>query len=221
MSKRTKILIKENNELEKQIQNDNNKSILTDIVVYIRSANISPYYQEKVRRDIWEMIVDGEKRGETAKDIIGDDYKQFCNNVIAEMPRLSRKEYIFSLLRDVLLSIDVLLIIWLVFNLLKQIISNTFPYFTVTAGNIISAMLIVIGAFGLFHAFSKNTFGIGNNLTKKSFLIMWVPLFILMLICMCVNVFIQYPLFRVHIFGVISGIIVLFAIYKILDMKFD
>lgn len=70
MSKRTKILQKENNELEKQIQNDSNKSILTDIVVYIRSANISPYHQEKVRRDIWEMIVDGEKRGEAAHFLI-------------------------------------------------------------------------------------------------------------------------------------------------------
>lgn len=70
MSKRTKILQKENNELEKQIRNDSNKSILTDIVVYIRSANISPYHQEKVRRDIWEMIVDGEKRGEAAHFLI-------------------------------------------------------------------------------------------------------------------------------------------------------
>lgn len=219
MSKRTKILIKENNELEKQIQNHNNESILTDIVVYIRSANISPYYQEKVRRDILEMIVDGEKRGETAKDIIGDDYKLFCDNVIAEMPRLSRKEYIFSLFRDVLLSIDVLLIVWLIFNLLAQKSSSIFPYFTVTAGNIICAILIVIGAFGLFHAFSKNTFGIGNNLTKKSFLILSV--FILMLICICVNVFIQYPLFYISVFWAIGEIIVLFVIYKILDLKLD
>jgi DNA-binding ferritin-like protein (Dps family) len=221
MSKRTKILQKENNELEKQIQNDSNKSILTDIVVYIRSANINPYYQEKVRRDIWEMIVDGEKRGETAKDIIGDDYKLFCDNVIVEMPKLSRKGYIFSLFRDVLLSIDVLLIIWLVFNLLERESSSAFPYFTVTAGNIICTMLIVIGAFGLFHALSKNTFDIGNSLTKKAFPMLSIPLFVLMLICMCVNAFIQYPLFRIHANRAIGGIIALFVIYKILDMKLD
>ena len=89
MSKRTKLLLKENNQLESQIQNEDNKSALTDIIVYIRSANISPYYQEKVRRDIWEMIVDGEKRGKTAKDIIGDNYKRFCDDVIAQIPKIS------------------------------------------------------------------------------------------------------------------------------------
>ena len=77
MSRRTKLLLKENNEAENRIQNEENESILTDITVYIRSSNINSYYQETVRRDILEMIDDGEKRGETAREIIGDDYKLF------------------------------------------------------------------------------------------------------------------------------------------------
>ena len=89
MSKRTKLLLKENNAFESQIQNEDNRAALTDIVVYIRSANISPYDQERVRRDIGEMIVDGEKRGKTAKEIIGDDYRLFCDRVIAEVPQPS------------------------------------------------------------------------------------------------------------------------------------
>ena len=77
--------------MEKQLQADGNASLLTDIVVYLRSANISPYDQEKVRRDIREMLMEGEKRGETAEDIIGGDYKLFCDEVVAEIPKLSRK----------------------------------------------------------------------------------------------------------------------------------
>ena len=47
MSRQTKLLLKENNRAEKRIQNDGNRAVLTDITVYLRSANISPYYQEK------------------------------------------------------------------------------------------------------------------------------------------------------------------------------
>lgn len=222
MSKRTKLLRKENNELEKQIQNDNNKSVLTDIVVYIRLANISPYDQETVRRDIWEMIVDGEKRGKAAKEIIGDDYKSFCDHVIAEIPRLSRKDYLLSLVRDVLLSVNVLLVIWMIFNLFELGGNHTFPYFTITAGNIICAILIVISAFGVFHTISKNAFYLGNSNSGKTFLsVFFLLLFTLMLVCICVNVWIQYPLFRIHALAAAGGIAALFILYKILDRKLD
>lgn len=157
MSRRTKLLRKENNEMEKQLQADGNASLLTDIVVYLRSANISPYDQEKVRRDIREMLMEGEKRGETAEDIIGGDYKLFCDEVVAEIPKLSRKETILGALRDGLLSADVLLAIWFVWQAVEQIIlTGALSSFTLTAGNIISFLLIMAGASLMFHAFSKN-----------------------------------------------------------------
>lgn len=51
MSREARVLRDENNELEKQLD-DKTNDILTDIVVYIRSANISDIDQENVRRDI-------------------------------------------------------------------------------------------------------------------------------------------------------------------------
>ena len=78
MSRRTKLLRKENNEMEKQLQADGNASLLTDIVVYLRSANISPYDQEKVRRDIREMLMESLKiRNQiiSADGIAGTDTK--------------------------------------------------------------------------------------------------------------------------------------------------
>lgn len=95
MSKRTKLLRKENNELEKQIKADNDQ-ILTDMVVYIRSANISSYDQERVRRDLWQMLLDGERRGMTPEEVIGDDYKAFCDAVISEIPHLSYRQRFLS-----------------------------------------------------------------------------------------------------------------------------
>lgn len=92
MSKRAKLLLRENNELEEQIRDEAARAALTDMIVYIRSANISAYNQELDARDIWQMIADGERRGESVEEIIGGDYKAFCDSVIAELPQLSPAE---------------------------------------------------------------------------------------------------------------------------------
>lgn len=78
MSKRTRLLLRENNALESELSREEDREVLTDITVYLRTANISQYYQEKVRRDIWQMLVDGERRGETAREVLGEDHRRFA-----------------------------------------------------------------------------------------------------------------------------------------------
>lgn len=215
-------MLKENNQLEEQLQNEENRSVLTDITVYLRSANISPYEQEAVRRDIWEMLVEGERRGETAKDILGDDYRLFCDRVIAEIPKLSPTGSMLSLVRDVLLSSDVLLAIWFLSNLVQQAIRrDTFPYLTVTSGAVLCALLCIFGAFLVFHVLSKHTFSIRSDASRDGSFRLFLLVFFLLLICMCANTLIQHPLFQVHALVVAGGIAVLFALYKILDAKLD
>lgn len=112
MNKRTKALLQANNQSEKQLSDDS-QQILTDIVVYLRTAPISLYQQETVRRDITYMLLDGEMRGDNAKTIIGNDYQAFCDSVIAELPPLSSFIRALSALRDVLPATIALLLIWL------------------------------------------------------------------------------------------------------------
>lgn len=45
MNKKTKLLLKENNKLQRSLSKDS-ISVLTDIVVYLRDSNISEYHQE-------------------------------------------------------------------------------------------------------------------------------------------------------------------------------
>ena len=68
MSRRVKEMLKENNELQEQLSDDG-KKVLTDIVVYLRGVPVSMYEQERVRRDITQMLIDGEKRGSSARDV--------------------------------------------------------------------------------------------------------------------------------------------------------
>ena len=224
MSRRTKLLRKENNEAEEMLLDEYDKSVLTDIVVYIRMSGISPYDQERVRLDVREMIAEGERRGKTAREIIGEDYRQFCDDVIAEIPRLSGVAYFLSLLRDVLLAAGVLLVIWAVFQFIEQgAVGKISPYLTVTAGNVAGGVICIAGAFLLLHTICRNTFGIGRGAgpDKKALIKIFVLIFVLLMACMCANVFIVYELFRIHVLAAAGGVVALYVLYRILDAKLD
>ena len=70
MNKATKQLLEENNQREKELSPDNQK-VLTDIVAYLRGSSTPILQQEQVRRDITEMLLEGEARCQSAQTIIG------------------------------------------------------------------------------------------------------------------------------------------------------
>lgn len=139
------------------------------MVVYIRAANISPYDQEKVRRDMTEIILDGEHRGAPIKDVIGEDYRLFCDDVIAEIPKLTGRTRILSFCRDLFLLTSMLLALWLFFQCVQQMIKpSTWPYVTLTAGNLISGLLILALSTALVQAICKNAFRTDAGPKKRS-----------------------------------------------------
>ena len=62
MKRQTKKLIEENDILCEQLSKEAN-DVLRNMTGYIQRFGISRYEQEKVRQDIAEMILEGEKRG--------------------------------------------------------------------------------------------------------------------------------------------------------------
>ena len=116
MNKATKQLLEENNQREKELSPDNQK-VLTDIVAYLRGSSTPILQQEQVRRDITEMLLEGEVRGQSAQTIIGTDYQAFCDEILAELPRRSARERTIYGLSVVSLSAAVLVVIWLGFSL--------------------------------------------------------------------------------------------------------
>ena len=217
MSKRTKDLLKANNELEKQL-NDQEQRILTDISAYIRHADTSPYYQESVRQDIITMVLDGSKRGLSVAEIIGEDYQSFCDSVLKELPKLSGREKAFSILRDVLPSVMVLLGIWFVFSLIDVLIgSGDLPYIPITLGDGLGFILILFAAFFIFAFISKNAFLENKTVNIKLYLMVFFTIFLAALASM----FLKQPLFQLHALLILVVIFGLFIFYKILDRKID
>ena len=217
MSKRTKDLLKTNNELEKQLSEDEQK-ILTDISAYIRRANISPYYQESVRYVIISMVIDGTKNGLTIDEIIGEDYQSFCDNVLRELPELSGKDRAFSLVRDALPSVMVLLSIWFIFSLIDVLIGiGDLPYIPINLGDVLGFILVLFAAFFIFAFISKNAFLENKSVNFKLYLMIFVVIFLAALASM----FLKQPLFQLHALLILVVIFGLFIFYKILDRKID
>ncbi|KNZ41268.1 hypothetical protein [Acetobacterium bakii] len=148
-----KMLNKSNNELDKEI-NEESSSIMTDIVCYLRVANISDYYQEIVRRDLLEMVLSAQDRGESIQSVIGEDYKTFCDEVIENLPKRTRKERIldfcetFFLCAAILGGINLILSKEII-NLLGAIISGQPLNFQmpITASSILLFGINIIAAF--------------------------------------------------------------------------
>lgn len=91
MDRKTKLLNQHNNELDLQVAPHNQKAF-TDIICYLRSAGISEYDQELVRQDLLEMILSAQVRGADIDSVLGTDYKEFCDNVIASLPPKTIKQ---------------------------------------------------------------------------------------------------------------------------------
>ena len=217
MSRRTRELLNENNERERALTAEANAA-LTDIVVYLRASRLSEYEQELVRRDIAQMLLDGAARGQDAQEVIGGDYRQFCDDIIAAFPRRGMKERALEGVRDALLMSAVLLAIKTVSGALSSLLTAGSAWaVTVTLGDLISMALILAASCGIVLYICRSSF-------EKKALKGWqafAALFAVMFAIMSASIFIKQPLFEMHtlLFALLPA--AAFAGYKLLDARID
>ena len=217
MSKRVKEMLKENNELEQQLS-DEGRKVLTNIVVYLRGVPVSMYEQEKVRRDIIQMLIDGEKRETSAREVIGEDYREFCDSIVAEIPHMSRKEKVLVFIRDTLPALIVLLVIWCA-GRLAEVLAGVLPSFNcpVTLGNLVGGILLLTGAEGLITLLTKYAFESSRSFDRK-----WGAVLVIVFIAaVCANYLITYKVFRIHLGLAVVLTLAIFVAYRILDSNVD
>lgn len=213
MSREARMLRDENNKLEKQLDDKTNE-ILTDIVVYIRSANISDIDQENVRRDITQMLIDARGRGENADNVIGGDYKAFCDAIIAEIPKMSTKKRIMTAIRDTLPALGVLIGIWAVFSVIEQIINGATWYVTpVSVTDILGGAAMLILATLIVVYITKNSFN-----AKPAALVCLILLITAVVLCAAL-LLPNRIIFSPNIAADAALVIVIFAAHKIIDNK--
>ena len=213
MNKATKQLLEENNQREKELSPDNQK-VLTDIVAYLRGSSTPILQQEQVRRDITEMLLEGEARGQSAQTIIGTDYQAFCDEILAELPKRSMKQRIVYALSTVTLSAAGLLSIWLVFRLFEAPFQNRpfTPWLPMTLGQLLGGIMLIAYSYGLVEHICRNSFE-DRDPSRLQVISFFVCIGLFFIFC----VSLQQIMFYLHAGIAALLIAVLFLIYKITD----
>lgn len=176
------------------------------------------YEQEKVRRDIIQMLIDGEKRETSAREVIGEDYREFCDSIVAEIPHMSRKEKVLVFIRDTLPALIVLLVIWCA-GRLAEVLAGVLPSFIcpVTLGNLVGGILLLTGAEGLITLLTKYAFESSRSFDRK-----WGAVLVIVFIAaVCANYLITYKVFRIHLGLAVVLTLAIFVAYRILDSNVD
>ena len=139
MNKKTKEILKANNEREELINEENDK-VLTDMICYLRGSNISEYEQELVRADIIEMVLDAQERGENINSVFGGNYKEICDNIIAELPQKTTKQKVLEGVNIVFMCMWIVGAILVVKQLIIGMVAEPRNFvFTLSTGDILNS----------------------------------------------------------------------------------
>lgn len=208
-------MVKKNYEISKGLNNENDK-IYTDIVCYLRVALPESVKTEEIISDILEMLLRGQQQGKSTEDIIGEDYKSFCDSIIETMEIKRFSTYwIKENLQTVINCFFILLTINIFIDYLpKAVISKSITSYTFTLGFVINSIVITALAINIVNYVGKNSFKLSGKLGKKQYFILWLVLtFIISLIFISSIMLSKYKLFSINIFLMV-GIVGSYWIYR-------
>lgn len=168
MNQKTKILLKENNQFEQKNLSKESQNIMTDIVCYLRGSELTEYNQEIVRRDINDMIAEGERRGETAESVIGRDYQGFCEDIIKSFPKRTVAEKVLTAINQSTPAMSIILFIWLISKIVEVVIRKESIYnLHMTLGELLGNGILVVEAVIILKFITRMIFTNRIDSTRK------------------------------------------------------
>ena len=150
---------------------------MTDIVCYLRGADINEIQQERVRYDLTLMLLDAQQRNAPLEEIFPSDYKAFCDTIIKELPSRSPLERLLERLHTGLLLIAILGSINLflskdgLYALLRLDIQSTYSF---TLSTLLLDILLGTGAVCMVQWICRSSFEHDDRLVKRRLLLLWL-----------------------------------------------
>lgn len=219
MRKECKELLKANNEREKLINKENDE-VYTNMVVYMRGSDIDEYNQEKVRADLIEMIIDGQQRHEDIEKVMGGNYKEICDEIIATFPKKTKKQKLMEMLTISLSSLWILVGISIVQSLVVNLIKGESIYsYGVTVGNLLNMVLITVVANAIVIYTCKQVFDKPNKNKVLEFIKLWVIAMIIIGSCMLLTYFLDFVIIKTSIIYAIIFVAIIFCSERIISSK--
>lgn len=225
MNKKTEELLKANNKRE-ELVNEENDEVLTDMICYLRASNVSEYDQELVRADLTEMILDAQERGEDIKKLFGENYKEICDNIIAELPPKTTKQKILEGINIDLMCIWILGIIFAIKQVIIGMVAEPRQFiFTLSTGEIVNGLLIIIASSEIVKYICRSSFDSDKNVSKKSimsnkvlrFVVIWLAIVLVLLAFGGIAYVLNQTILTVPLYVAVIFIAVVFAAERIMD----
>lgn len=222
--KEAKALRNLNNKTEMQMSAESNE-VYTDMVVYLRSSSLTLFQQEQIRRDLIDMILDGEQRGETIDRIFGGDYKAVCDEIIAGFPPKTLKDKILNAGSAICLCAAILLLISMAGEFVGNLIEKRdLLAYSLKLSTALQGVIIIIAAYVIVEVICRGVFkSKSKEKTIKSKVIDFLKIFFLFFILIGGMVFLfrkwDFVLFSCNLLITAAAAAVLFGLYWFLDRR--
>lgn len=210
VKKKCRELLKINNKLEKGILKENNE-LYTDMIVYIRGSEMTNYDQELVRGDLIQMIIDGQNRGDNIENVIGENYKNICDEIIETMPKRTK-------FQKILLGVEhCFSCIWILgmISIGKIVIWNWGEKkgdwkFILSIGDIINMLIVIFLANVVVNYICKTALVNKEKNRIVSFLKTWIGFMIVTGIMVASAYYLNYTLINISLVFAIVFVVVAF-----------
>lgn len=221
MSKKDKIILNQNNKREKLLNEENNK-VLTNMICYLRVSGISKYNQELVRADLIEMILDAQERGENIEQVMGKNYKQICDNIIAEFPQETKQKKMLEWIDIGLICVCIFGLYSIIVQVIDCIVNNKELIYDLHLSYLIEIVILVFASNFIVQYICKNPFDDESNrsiMDNKliSFIVIFITIAIILILFMGCSYLFNSTILTVPLYVSIISIIVLFIIERILN----
>lgn len=215
MRQETKELLEQNNQQETLLSPDF-QSVLNHMVTYLRATRLPDSLQEQARQQITQLFLAGQEKGTSPAEVIGMDYKAYCDTLLGQFPQNNRRTRMLCTIRDVALFLG----IGTAALFLTDVVTTPFTpnhSFTLQIGKLIFLLSLVAFAYFLLKNAGKNAFAPAEK--QKSFE-KNMHFLALLLGIVCVF-FLKKPAWEIPFWVPLAAVVILFLCYKLLSHFLD
>ena len=169
-----------------------------------------------VRSDLINMLLDGQDKGLSAKEVFGEDYELFCDEVISELPKTNMWNRVLTSLGHSCLYIGILSIILLLTNIFNSM--SSFPNITIYIYQLFQIAVIIGVAVGFVNYIAKNSL---RNIDKRTRVFVAICIIFSLFLIILSMVLFKEIAFTINFYSLTCLIVLLFIIYKIIDVKIE
>ena len=152
-------LRKENNHAETQLSRENS-DLITRMYFYLLASDLTVFEVETIRKDLTGMAIEAQMRERPFAEIVGDNYKQFCDELIEN----GRKK---TLLMKILEVVEIVLCATLALLFAEYPLSGWNPVIFLTPAFVVSVTFGVVCGTAVLWLLSRTIYHMPDEKRRK------------------------------------------------------